>query len=45
MEAAAAKTAAIIERGSIYVPAVRDRDDVCEGCELRPVCRARYAVR
>ncbi|HOZ71199.1 MAG TPA: PD-(D/E)XK nuclease family protein [Spirochaetales bacterium] len=45
VEAAAAKTAAIIERGSIYVPAVRDRDDVCEGCELRPVCRARYAVR
>lgn len=45
VEAAAAGTAAVVERGSIYVPAVRDRDDVCEGCELRPVCRARYTVR
>lgn len=45
VEARARATAARLSRGEVYVPAPRDRDRVCGECDLRPVCRARYAVR
>jgi len=44
LESAAAATTGIIENGEIFVPAMRDRDVTCSGCDIRPVCRARYAV-
>ncbi|MBU0926306.1 MAG: PD-(D/E)XK nuclease family protein [Spirochaetes bacterium] len=43
--AAAARTSGVIGRGDVFVPAARDREAVCAGCDLRPVCRAHYAVR
>jgi len=45
LEAQAARTAGIIGRGDVFVPAMRDRDSICSGCGLRSVCRAHYAVR
>jgi hypothetical protein len=45
LESAAAATAGIIRRGEVFVPAMRDRDETCTNCDLRPVCRAHYAVR
>lgn len=42
---AAAETARIISGGYMFLPAIRDRGVVCERCDLRPVCRAHYAVR
>jgi len=45
LEAQAARTAGIIGRGEVFVPAMRDRDSICSGCGLRSVCRAHYAVR
>ena len=45
LESVASWTAGVIDRGEVFVPQVRDRDSVCPGCDLRSVCRARYAVR
>jgi len=45
LESAAARTAGIVERGDMFVPALRDRETTCQKCDLRSVCRARYAVR
>jgi hypothetical protein len=45
LTAAAAKAAATIRSGSVYIPAHRDREAVCVQCDLRPVCRAHYTVR
>jgi hypothetical protein len=45
LESAAATTAGIIQRGEVFVPAMRDRDAVCAKCDLRSVCRTHYAVR
>jgi hypothetical protein len=42
---AVTETALVIASGHIYLPAIRDRRVVCEKCDLRPVCRAHYAVR
>lgn len=45
LESAAALTTGIIQRGEVFVPAMRDRDVLCANCDLRPVCRAHYAVK
>ncbi len=45
VEAAARATARLLETGTVFIPATRDRERVCAECDLRPVCRARYAVR
>ncbi len=45
LETAAARTAGIIGRGEVFVPAMRDRDVTCANCDLRPVCRTHYAVQ
>lgn len=42
---AAARTADTIRRGLVYVPLSRDQEALCQGCDIRPVCRARYTVR
>jgi hypothetical protein len=42
---AVTETALVITAGHIYLPTIRDRRVVCDKCDLRPVCRAHYAVR
>jgi hypothetical protein len=45
VEAAAARAAATINKGEVFVPARQDRKAVCEHCGLKPVCRVHYTVR
>jgi hypothetical protein len=45
VESAAARAAATINKGEVFVPARQDRKAVCEHCELKPVCRVHYTVR
>jgi len=42
---AVTETSRVMSAGHIFLPAIRDRRVVCEKCDLRPVCRAHYAVR
>lgn len=45
LERAAAAAADIVNRGIVFVPAMRDRAKVCQLCDLRAVCRTHYMVR
>lgn len=42
---AVSDTARVIVSGQVFLPEMRDREQVCARCDLRPVCRAHYAVR
>ncbi|MBP7264931.1 MAG: PD-(D/E)XK nuclease family protein [Spirochaetia bacterium] len=42
---ACSRVLAILSGGLVYVPDARDREALCSGCTLRPVCRVHYTVR
>jgi hypothetical protein len=45
VEMAARAAVRTIDAGLVFIPVKSDRDEACNNCDLRPVCRAHYTVR